>query len=136
MLQKIDIKKIVDVLLSEFPSVVGVYVFGSAGTRFENKDSDIDLAVLPISKLSPGLIWAVQQKIAMLLNRDIDLVDLLQATTVFSFNVISSGKRIYCSNQYACDCFEMLTYTSYMRLNEERKEIITAIKNRGSIFNG
>lgn len=133
---KFDTKKIIDVLLSDVPDIIGIYIFGSMGTSFEKESSDVDIAILLKTQLSSETRWSIAQKMAIILNRDVDLIDLLQATTVFSFQIISTGRRIYCNDKYACDFFEMLTYSRYLRLNEERKEIIDAIKKRGQIFNG
>lgn len=130
------VQQAVQTVLETLPDVAGIYLFGSTGTSFETKESDIDLAVLPVSPVSPTQLWTLSQKIAVLLSRDIDLINLKDASTVLRFQIISTGKRIYCNDQAVCDEFEMVAYSSYLRFNEERKEILEAIKNRGQIFNG
>ncbi len=54
--------------------------------------------------------------------------------TDLQFQVISTGKRIYCVDETACGTFDMLTYSTYQRLERERKEIVEVIKERGSVY--
>ena len=63
-----------------------------------------------------------------------DLVDLKQAPTVFQFQVVSTGQRIYAKNINDCDSFENFVYKSYAKLNEERAEILKDIQKRGSVY--
>lgn len=127
-------KKVIDDILNALPEVAGIYLFGSTGTPFEKKESDLDLAVLTLITLSPMTLWELSQRIARTLKKEVDLINLRDTSTVFAFQIITTGKRIYCHNQLVCDEFEMITYSNYLRLNEERKEILDAIKNRGRIF--
>lgn len=53
--------------------------------------------------------------------REVDVVDLASASTVMRAQVISGGKHIYCTNETACKTFEDYVYSSYARLNEERR---------------
>ena len=131
-----NVEYAIQTIVEALPDVAGIYIFGSAGTNFEKKDSDIDLAILTISPILPAFLWDLSQIIAVHLSKDVDLINLKDASTVFCFQIISTGKRVYCRDQAICDEFEMLAYSSYLRLNEERKEIIDAIKKRGQIFNG
>lgn len=45
------------------------------------------------------------------------------------------GERIYCSDQYETEEFEMLTFSFYQKLNEERKDIIHALYKTGKAYN-
>lgn len=128
--------KIVETLRQLLPGVIAIYVFGSTGSKFERPESDIDLAVLCATKMATTERFFLQEKIAQLLHRDVDLVDLLQASTVFRFQIVSTGKLIFCQNKYVCDVFEMFVYSSYLRFNDERREILDAVKKQGRIFNG
>jgi predicted nucleotidyltransferase len=137
MLNSDDIvKQAINSIVEHTPDIAGIYIFGSMGTAFENQNSDLDLAILPISPITSVQLWTLSQQIAASINKDVDLINLLEASTVFRFQVISTGRRVYCHDQKICDEFEMTTYSMYLRFNEERKEILDAIKNRGQILNG
>lgn len=120
-------------ILARLPDVVAVYHFGTWGTRYQRPDSDIDLAVLPAAPLPAMLRWELAQDLASGLGRDVDLVDLLTASTVMRAQVIAHGQRLYCGDEAACGAFETYVFSSYARLNEERHAILQDIQNRGRI---
>lgn len=116
------------------PGLVSIYRFGSWGTPHARADSDVDLAVLLQSTMDSAHLWEVAQDIARVIGKDVDLIDLLQASTVMRMQVISTGKRLYCSNQIICEQFEDYVYVAYARLNEERRGILEDIKQRGTVY--
>lgn len=137
MMNKEEIYSVaVEEIRRSFPEVKGIYVFGSIVSDFFNENSDLDLAILLNKPADPLLIWEVAQNIAYRINRDVDLIDLLNATTVMRFQIISTAKRIDTQNFPACDQFEDLAYSMYLRFNEERKDILEDIKKSGKIYNG
>ncbi|MFZ5945137.1 MAG: type VII toxin-antitoxin system MntA family adenylyltransferase antitoxin, partial [Bacillota bacterium] len=99
-----------------------------------NKESDIDIAFLNENALNNYELFLFAQELASLLGRDVDLVDLNQATTVFQSKVVSKGKVIFCSDEKRRALFEMTVYKKYARLNEERKEILKGIRERGTVY--
>lgn len=121
-------------LLSALPSCQAIYRFGSWGTDAQRSDSDIDLALLPLQPLDPVLRWELAQALAALAGRDVDLVDLLGASTVLRMQVVAYGERLYCADAFWVEQFEDLVFSSYARLNEERREILTDVRQRGSIY--
>jgi uncharacterized protein len=135
----IDTSAIVDHVRAALPNAIAVYQFGSAGTPYERHDSDADFAVLtnaPDPTLTPERLWDLAQQLAIHLGKDVDLVDLRAASTVMRIQVIAHGKRLWCSDMYACEVFEDFVFSSYARLNEERKGILEDIRRRGSIHAG
>lgn len=130
------IEQAVTLVSQELPTIVGMYLFGSYGTAYERTDSDIDLAVLPVTPINPATLWQLAQRIAVIGKRNVDLIDLSNASTVFRFHIISVGQRIYCNDLLACELFETIVYSAYVRFNEERKELLQDIQRRGRIFNG
>jgi len=109
-------KKIINLTKEALPDVFAIYLFGSTGTQFENKNSDVDIAILPKQKLTPQQRWELQQKLAISLNKDVDLIDLLQATTILQFKIISTERLLFCRDKNQCDTFEMFAITSYLYL--------------------
>jgi len=127
-----DIEKI---LKSHFKAdLLAIYIFGSSITEYETKHSDIDIAIMCKSKIDKLELWEVTQKVAIALNRDIDLLDLKSASTVMQMQVVNNGLRIYTADEMASEKFEDFVFSSYVFLNEERKGILEDIKSRGSIY--
>lgn len=67
---------------------------------------------------------------ADVLKREVDLVDLKKASTVFKIQIIKTGKLIYNSDNLRKMYFQMRAMRDYALLNEERTEIINKIKSR------
>ncbi|WP_053399339.1 type VII toxin-antitoxin system MntA family adenylyltransferase antitoxin [Priestia koreensis] len=133
MLDKDIEKAIVDFLIKELlPSTV--YLFGSQATKHAHKKSDYDIAYLSEKMLSHYERFMLAQQLASNLNRDVDLIDLDKASTVFQAQVVGHGKVLYCTDENDRLMFEMLTFKKYARLNEERKEILDAIAETGQVF--
>ena len=118
------IKKIHQVL----PNVMGIYLFGTFGSEYETKSSDIDIALLSQENLNKVELWDLAQEISSEVNRDVELIDLHEASTVFRFQILSSGQRIDCRNETSCAHFENLCYSMYLRFQEERKSILDDYK--------
>lgn len=115
--------------------VIAIYLFGSTGTAYETSESDVDIALLTNQKITPDKrLDLINALIDATHNDKIDFIDLKNAPTILKFQIIMNSKRIYCQNTVQADAFEMYTFSDYVRLNEERYEIMQAIKKRGSVF--
>jgi len=125
---------IIRLVCKELPEVIAIYSFGSWGAPHVRPDSDIDLAVLLQNPVDRVHLWDVAQNIAREAGKDVDLIDLLQVSTVMQMQVISSGKRLYCRDHAGCKRFEDYVYVAYARLNEERRGILEDIKQRGTVY--
>ncbi len=123
------LKKAIEKLLTSPLKIQGIYLFGSFNTEYQITESDLDLALLLDEKSDPLSIWQLAQAIALTINRDVDLIDLRAASTVFQYEIISSGTLVYCNDAKACDEFADLTYSMYLHFNDERKEIIDDIES-------
>jgi predicted nucleotidyltransferase len=116
--------KLVKLVKNHFPDVKVVYLFGSSASGQAHADSDIDIAILPTTKLSPISRWEIQQLMADQLDRDVDLVDLLSASTVMQKEIISKGICLYSINS-ELEKFEMQVMSMYQHLNVERADLLT-----------
>ncbi len=134
MSKEVPKKRIVSFLTERIPDLIAIYLFGSSVQGTPGLESDIDLAILPVQPLNPLERWNLAQDLANLLKREVDLVDLRKASTVMRMQVISSGQYLYESNRQERDRFEDYVFSSYARLNEERKEIIKKVQERGTIY--
>ena len=134
MSKEVPKKRIVSFLTERIPDLIAIYLFGSSVQGTPGLESDIDLAILPVQPLNPLERWNLAQDLANLLKREVDLVDLRKASTVMRMQVISSGQYLYESNRQERDRFEDYVFSSYARLNEERKEIVKKVQERGTIY--
>lgn len=100
--------------------LIGAYLFGSHAKNAQRPDSDVDLAFLARRSLEPERVFAAAQRIAERLGRDVDLVDLSRASTVFRAQIVGGGRQLDSSSPRALAEFEMYALSDYARLNEER----------------
>lgn len=119
---------ITDFINGKIPGILGLYLFGSFAEHTETSNSDIDIAFLTYSKISNLERWKIQEALASLLDKDVDLVDLKDATTILRAEVVEKGIRFFTANTYECDYFEMVTYSMYADLNESRMEMVEELK--------
>jgi uncharacterized protein YutE (UPF0331/DUF86 family)/predicted nucleotidyltransferase len=122
----VDDAAIVDTLGAELSGeLAAIYRFGSTATSQSGPAGDIDVAVLLERPLDPVRRFEIQERLAARLNCDVDLIDLRGCSTVFQMQVVSTGMVLTSFDDRARSDFEDLVYGSYVRLNEERREIST-----------
>ena len=127
-----ETETIVRVLRERLDGLLGVYRFGSTGAE-RRPDSDVDVAVLTERPVEPVRLFAVAQKLAAALGRDVDLLDLCAASTVMAAQVMARGERLYCTDAGRCGAFEARALSAYALLNEERAGILQDIAARGTV---
>ncbi len=121
---KKQLETALDKIKKEIPELVAVVLFGTFGSEYETQQSDLDLAFLSKCKLDPVLLWNLSQEVARALKRDVDLIDLREASTVFRFQVLSTGIVIFCSNEQEYAQFDTASFTMYFDFQETRKGIL------------
>lgn len=129
-----DIAKTIIKTLHPEISPYAILIFGSYGQNRTHDESDIDIAFLSKTKINAADIFFVAQRLAELLGKEVDLVDLSESSTVFQSQVISTGKLIYCNNPSLWNAFQIVVLKKYAKLNEERKVVLDAIVRDGSIY--
>lgn len=121
-------RAITDLVKSRFPSVQGIYLFGSWGTEDEWPESDVDIALLlppeEAGRIGTLYLTELHGQLEEQAKKSVDLINLREVDTVLQKEVVSADRRIYCADEQAVDEFEMLTISYYQKLNEERAEII------------
>jgi predicted nucleotidyltransferase len=131
-------EKIVKTVLSFYPDVEAIYLFGSYLTPDQQRDSDADIAVLfphERAKLLKNLAMSeCRDALENVLNRTVDLINMRTANTVFQNEIIQQGRNIYQQNERIVDEFEMQVMSSYQKLNEERAGILEDILETGKIL--
>ncbi|MFN2427110.1 MAG: nucleotidyltransferase family protein [Candidatus Binatia bacterium] len=132
----IDDNAIVRVLRREFPDSAAIYRFGSTAENSAGSDSDIDLAILPDGPIDAMRRFGVQESLAAELHRNVDLIDLAAASTVLRMQVVAKGQVLATFDPAKQSVFEDYVFSSYARLNEERREILQRIKAEGRVYGG
>lgn len=127
-------ERLVRGLCEAVPGIVAIYLFGSAARGEERADSDVDVAILGSCPLAAGERWTLQETAAATLRRNVDLVDLRTASTVMRMQVVSTGTLLFEADANQRARFEDLVFSSYVRLNEERRGILEDVLKRGSVY--
>lgn len=117
------INDIRSLILEQCQGIRLIYLFGSHANDQSNSQSDIDIAILGATKFDSVARWQWQSELAIALKNDVDLVDLLAASTVMQNQVIHHGVCIYDAENYAA-LFEMQVMSMYQHLNDERADIL------------
>jgi predicted nucleotidyltransferase len=117
------ITKIPELLLTKIPDIKLIYLFGSYASGNFTKKSDIDIAILCSKKLEPVFRWQIETELANELTSEIDLVDLLSASTVMQNQIIHHSICIY-NPENKASFFEVQVMSMYQHLNVERADIL------------
>ncbi len=129
-----DLERVVDRMVGEIPGLAAVYLFGSAARGDAVAGSDVDLAFLADRPLDPVARFALQERLAADLLRDVDLVDLRSASTVMRVQVIASGRVLHERSASEREAFEASALGAYARLNDARRGILEDVQRRGRVY--
>ncbi|MDO0825352.1 type VII toxin-antitoxin system MntA family adenylyltransferase antitoxin [Desulfosporosinus nitroreducens] len=111
-------------------------LFGSSVKGYFRKDSDIDVAFINAKEVKSYDLYLLAQALVIEVGREVDLVDLKQASTVFKAQILGSGQVIYSNDPTKLADFQIRTLKEYALLNEERAEILRNISVRGRVYGG
>ena len=132
--QNPDQDNLIQEIRDSVDGLLAIYLFGSAEKGTMHIDSDIDIAVQTAGTNDPVKLWHTSNRLAKILKKNVDLVDLNVASTVMKMQIISTGRRIYSIDATNSEQFEDYVYSSYARLNEERADILSDISKRKTIY--
>ncbi len=132
--------KIVNQILSTHPHTQAIYLYGTWGTEYQRRDSDLDIAVLlphDEAKVVDFWKWAeLSVDVSRIAGtQKSDLINLRTAPVILRKEIIAADRRMYCADEYAAAEFEMLTISFYQKLNEERREIVESGLKTGRFYN-
>jgi len=113
--------------VSKDSAVVALFSFGSLAKGALKPLSDLDFAVLVSNNLDPTERFEKHLNLIGLFNQvlktdEIDLVLLNDVPMGFSFNIIFSGRLLYCRNRYELDDFMEKTVKFYLDFKFFRDE--------------
>lgn len=134
MLQENQLAEVIRILVKSMsPSLI--YLFGSQAKNMSQPESDVDIAFLSFeNQLDAYAVFECAQEIAASIGKEVDLIDLRKASTVFQANIIYSGIAIYCTDEKERQLFEASVFQQYAKLNEERAVVIEKIEMSGTVY--
>ena len=130
----ISLSSVATKLAQELPTLWAVYLFGSHASNQAMPESDVDIAVLGKSPHTATDLFSMSSDIAIMLKQNVDMIDLRSVPTDLQAQVVTKGNRHILRNFQKVEIFEDFVFSSYARLNEERKFILADIQQRGSIY--
>ena len=123
-----SVRRLVDQIRADFPSMQALYHYGSTATGGENASSDLDLGLLlPHAEAARhGTLALSDTRFALEAEtgRSVDLVNLRRVSIVLQKEIIATGRLIHTADRHAVEEYEMLVLSRYGKLNEERAEIL------------
>ena len=113
--------------------VLCVYLFGSAMTEKENRFSDVDIAILfemyaPQEQYSQDSLF-IMDDLSRILNKDVDVVELNNATSFLKFQIVKNGFRIYERSDRIEHSFEARVIREYFDFLPVRRKLEMALLN-------
>ena len=130
---------IADVVRRHYPEVQAAYLFGTFGTADQWPESDVDIALLlPIAQAKKAGSLAMgdcQGELGVLLGRDVDLINLRRADTVFQNEILNTARELFVFDRNSADEFSLLVMSLYQKLTAERAEIVREIERTGRVYN-
>lgn len=128
-----DREAVIALVRAAFPDAIALYLFGSSARGDATARSDVDLAVLTEAPLEPVRRFEAQERVAALLGRDVDLVDLRRASAVMRVRVLADAAVLFEADRSALQRFEAFALSDYARLNEERRGILEDARRTGTV---
>lgn len=117
-------------VLTEKLSPQFIYLFGTAAAGKLRSDSDVDIAFFSNDDMAAYEVFILAQELAAMIGRDVDLINLREASTVLKAQIVGTGKVIYEVSRNKTNEFQIRVLKEYALLNEERQEILERIYER------
>lgn len=123
--------KIREFLKESIPGIELIYLFVGMTEEENNRDSDIDLAFLSQEKISNVQRFDIQEKLASILNKNVDLVDVKLTSTKLNFQIVWQGILIYSINEKRKSDFELSATGQYFDYKMTMEPIFGQIFSKG-----
>ena len=123
---------LLSLLRAALPEVRAIYRFGSRATGEARNDSDLDIAVLLPGRADPVRLWEIAEALAVRLGVDVDLVDLIAASTVLQYQIVTTGQRLFAIDAEV-DFYEAFIVSEMLALREARAPLVADIVAEGRI---
>ncbi|ODP28987.1 hypothetical protein PTI45_01496 [Paenibacillus nuruki] len=111
-----------------------IIIFGSVAKGTARAESDIDIAYLSQVRRSTYQRFRIGQQLADQLDRDVDLIDFEEASTVFQVQIASTGIVLYEEKPMIRQLSYIQAFREYVQLNDKRQPILDHfMKKRGTL---
>lgn len=128
-----DLNAVLQQLQTSLPDLSAVYVFGSYAKGQQTPDSDLDLAILIDGpEPDPVTLWQLAGELADTAGCPVDLVDLRAASTVFQYQIITTGQRLWTHGSQAA-LYESFILSEKTALDSARADLLADILKEGRI---
>ncbi len=121
-------------ILSNEISCEAIVLFGSYARQTQNSESDIDIAIKLKEKIDNKKLYELQTILEDKLNKDVDLINLDEIGDTFRYEILISGKTLYCEDEFKFEMYKLDMYREFLELNESRQIIINNIKKGEDIY--
>lgn len=129
-----DIFKCVkDILLKNF-KLHSIILFGSYARGRQKHNSDIDVAIKPIDKIQEKELINTKNEIEKIIGIDVHLINLDEINDDFRYEILLTGKTLYCKNEYELEMYKLKKYSDYLLFSEDRKIIVDKVKQGGTLY--
>lgn len=114
--------------LSRHAHVAAAYLLGSAAEGRLRSDSDVDIAVLPVTPDGLPLLDRLHlaAELGSIVAREVDLGVLTTRNLVYAKEAITRGRLIFDRDHLVTARFEMYALSMYASLQEARREVLRA----------
>lgn len=129
----LDLAPVLDVLRREIPTLAGIYLFGSQATGTAGPKSDIDIALFAGRALPQLELLRLREKVSVAMRREVDLVDLADASTILQMQVLRDGRLEATIDANAIGLFELRVLRDYRDLKIRCAGIEADIVARGRV---
>lgn len=116
------------------PQARAAWLFGSAANVSMRDDSDMDIAVFTPTPLQGLERFNRAAHLSQCLGRDVDLIDFVRTTTVFQNEILTTGIRLFAHDAIQVDNYEAFTHSEYMRWQEQHRDQLAEIFERGYVL--
>lgn len=127
--------KIISDYLKEQTGIVVAYLHGSYAGGVERAESDIDIAMLFSQKPDFTTISRLQIELSEIVNKEVDISVLNDASPIFARQVLEKGIELFCGNERQKHEFVIKVLNEYDDLKYSRRHIEKNIL-KGRIFAG
>ncbi len=123
-----EVKKKLTEMLQQMSSICAVFIHGSAVKGGLRSDSDLDLAILPLSgeRIATDERMALGGELALLVGREVDIGILSTNNLVYAKEVIEHGELLFTKNSFFSERFISTCLSMYADLQQDRKEVLYA----------
>lgn len=128
-----DQHQVISLLQTSFPTLLAIYAFGSQVTGEARPDSDLDLAILTEGYADPLSLWQTSNRLADILNTDVDLLDFRAASTVMQYQILMQGQRWWCKDSQA-SLYEAAVLSEKISLDSARAGLLDDIYKKGRVY--